>query len=158
MWPGALTPGLVRHVLHFIQFSVEQQDMSPSVVTVEWMDKARDATPGAIVCPLAKVQLVSYTRSLLEGLPQEAPARQEVALVLDPFASYKTYSDTFSTSKKQHGKDKGDMDPAEEDPFHKLRKTVSRLGQVVLASTSSVAVTMRTSRSCVRHTPAHLGC
>jgi len=124
MWPGASTPGLVSLVVHYIRFQLEQKDMSPATVTVEWLDKRRDGTPGAIATTLAKAQLVHHARALISDLPDEKH-KAELSGLLDRFASYKVYGDAFPSPG-----DSGSCLVA--DPFVALRSASSRTGQALL--------------------------
>ena len=126
MWGGASTPALIRQVLHYVIFCLKEKEMAGSAVTVEWLDKSRDGTPGACHRTLAKVQLVMHIHSLLEGLPAHASARKEAPQVMAPFATYATYTATFKKSPVM------DSETAAEDPFVTLRKTLCKAGQTIL--------------------------
>jgi hypothetical protein len=131
MWPGASTPGLVRLVVHYVMFQLEHKDMSPSMVTVEWLDKRRDGTPGAIATTLAKALLVQHARGLVADLSADGP-QKELLDLLSRFETFKTYSDTFLSSKATAEGSTADGSCPDADPYVSLRAKASKTGKSTL--------------------------
>ena len=50
IWDGNVVSHLVLHVILYIMWALEHEMVSPAGITMEWLDKARGGTSGALRC------------------------------------------------------------------------------------------------------------
>jgi len=147
MWDGCDVSCLVLHVLQFIMWALQHEMVSTTGVTMEWLDKTRDGTPGALFKVLAKLQLVLHCRRLVSELPEGTRTKANLETVLSKFTGYDAYNNAFSTptdgdtgeaDASTLGESAADADAstlgesAAEDPFDKLRQTLCKTGMAML--------------------------
>ncbi len=132
-------------VLKAISFQLKFELVVPKAVTVEWLDKSRDGSPGAVLVALAKAQFVDYVRGLVADLATVDPklvVLKEMSGVLDKFADYETYEKSFPTAATTGGADgsalaatqgdqQGDRD-AGDDPVTKAISGLSKAPAAML--------------------------
>ena len=144
MWNGLTASDLVSHVLEHITWALENDEVQTSSITQEWLDKARNGTPGCVARVLAKLQLVANCEGLVAELPATSKTKATLECVLKHFVSYGSYNKAFATrspSASTPGGDASVAEPqpladddqeAEEDPFEKMRAGLCKTGGMVL--------------------------
>jgi hypothetical protein len=90
---------------------------------LEWLDKGKDGSAGAVARILAKIQLVIHCRALTDELPEDSGTRKELTGVLQSFESYKVFEERFGASTPAGG---------DADPYCRARNALSKTGQTVL--------------------------
>ncbi len=82
MWSdGTSTSVLIALVVRYIYWALEHEEVNPSNVTVEWLEKKRDGTPGVVTLVLLKALLVSHVRGIAAELPEAGQTRKELLKV-----------------------------------------------------------------------------
>ena len=89
LWNGLGATHLVDHVLDYILWGLIHEEVEPSQITQEWLDKGRDGTPGTVARVLAKVQLVGQCEASVLELPEGSKSRGAVIGLLEHFKSYR---------------------------------------------------------------------
>ena len=97
MWDDTTTSDLVIHVLEYASWCVShaKYDLEDRGITVEWLDKSRDGTPGHVYLLLAKLQLKTHLASLVAELPSGSSTRADLLKVFEYFRGYACFQDTF---------------------------------------------------------------
>ena len=145
MWSAATTSDLVSHVARYVIWALEHKEVQASQVTMEWLDKAKDGTPGAVPRVLAKLMLVLHCDSLVAELPKDSKTKQNLLTVLESFASYRDYDIAFNNGAAKAdastlGEDSAPADAPtldenataaeqqdqQQDPFEKMREKCAR--------------------------------
>ena len=86
------------YFLEYLKFGLDYEVLQARDVTVEWLDKQRDGTPGAVTTVLGRRQLVMLVGSWVEGLKessQTAALHTELANILPMFENYAAYQIAF---------------------------------------------------------------
>ena len=90
MWSdGTSTSDLIGLVVRYIAWALENEEVSPSNVTGEWLEKKRDGSPGVVTLVLLKALLVSHIRGIVAELPTEGHTHKEMQQVGAFFVSLK---------------------------------------------------------------------
>ena len=99
---------LVLYMLQYIRFAIKFQQIQPRKVTVEWLEKAKDGTPGQVQVVLARKVLVAWLSSFVEDLrsAEVAPSiLTELDIVLPYFQSPDAYEAQFQAGTATSGDD-----------------------------------------------------
>ena len=99
---GPTAAQAVNQFLEYIRFAMTYEYIQPKDVTAEYMDKAKDGTPGAIVTALGRHQVVALVSAWAEDLresTQSGGLYKELAQVIPMFESYPAYANAFPTTK-----------------------------------------------------------
>jgi len=150
MWDECGVSHLVSLVLQYVMWGLQHEVVSVGGVTMEWLDKARDGTPGAVFKVLAKMQMVKHCERLVSELPPGSRTKANLETVLSKFQGYAAYNEAFSTTStgradastlggEAEGADDadastlgGEAECAEPDPYDELRKTLCKTGVAML--------------------------
>ena len=141
MWNDAKPSHLISLVLQYLSWALQHQAISPSTVTVEWLDKTRDGTPGAVFQVLAKNQMVKHCERLVGELPPGTRTKTNLESVIAKFQGHASYNIAFSTASTRgdDGPDGGEGSTPEEggateceDPFDVFRRTLCKTGAAML--------------------------
>ena len=65
---GQPCSALVLYMLQYIRFAIKFEQIQPRKVTVEWLEKAKDGTPGQVQVVLGRKVLFAWLVSLVEDL------------------------------------------------------------------------------------------
>ena len=82
MWSdGTSTSNLIGLVVRYVSWALAHEEVMPHNVTLEWLEKKRDSTPGVVTVVLLKALLVSHIRGMAAELPEEGHTRKEMQKV-----------------------------------------------------------------------------
>ena len=130
MWPDADASTLLGHVLDYIAWALTHEVVKPQGVTVEWLDKSRDGTPGCVQRVFAKAQCVEHFRGVAEEFPTEGATRAELLKVLRYFRSYAAYGQAFGSASTPAGG--GEEREESVDPYETARLELGKVGASLL--------------------------
>ena len=137
MWDGCEVSHLVLHVLQYILWALEHDMVSPAGITMEWLDKARDGTPGALYKALGKIQMAKHCERLVADLPAGTRTKANLEAVVSKFGGYEAYHKAFATPTAstlgEVGADASTLgEVAAGDPFDEFRQTLCKTGATML--------------------------
>ena len=152
MWDGLGAGDLVHLVLQYLMWALNHEEVVASAITMDWLDKGRDGTPGATYKVLAKTQLVLHAKRLVSELPDGTKTKSDLEKLLIHFHGYDAYNAAFSTTSTcgarsadagvggdegdgVHGADAatlGEQASPEDDPFQKMRSELCKTGMTFL--------------------------
>ena len=95
---GDSVSAYVRYVLEYLRFALKFEQIDAKAITVDWIDKSKDGTPGAVQTVLARRSLVGFVGGLVQDLhaAEVAPAvLKELDDILPYFANPSTYEAAF---------------------------------------------------------------
>ena len=96
MWSeSASTSSLCALVIHYIWWALKHEVVAPGSVTGDWLECAKDGTPGVVNLVLCKALLVSHISSIVAELPESSSLRQELVSVLTKFENYACFDAAF---------------------------------------------------------------
>ena len=127
-----MTTDLVRHVLEYIMWALEHEEQTVSGLTIDWLDKTRDGTPGCVSRTLAKIQLVGHVESLVSDLPDSSKTKESLRKLLTSFASYKRYNEVFRDDADASTLGDEEAGRVSRDPLEALRESLCKTGGAVL--------------------------
>ena len=103
MWSdGTSTSALIGLVVRYVSWALEHEEVSPKDVTLEWLEKKRDSTPGVVTLVLLKALLVSHIRDMAAELPEEGHMRKEMQKVRTFAVSPQTSATAHHIFKNLH--------------------------------------------------------
>ena len=59
-------------MIEYIEWALKTGKLETASVTIEWLDKARNHTPGAVSRVLANMQLVANCEGMVSQLPESS--------------------------------------------------------------------------------------
>ena len=83
-------------MIDYIMWALGNDEIQVEKITQEWLDKARDGTPGATSRVLAKLQLASHCEALVAELPDGTKAKTDLTTIMGPYRSYSRYEKAFA--------------------------------------------------------------
>ena len=98
---GYPAASLVTYVLQYVDFLLRMENEKPSDITVVWLDKSRDGTPGAVPVALARMEVIAYVAGLVEDMRTKGVAKTVVSdmdAILPNFPDYIAYEAAFLPS------------------------------------------------------------
>jgi hypothetical protein len=132
---GESTNKYVTYVLQYLEFELNMENLKPTEITVPWLDKNRDGTPGTVTVVLARSLLVGYVTGLIDDLRVNKMANSVVVdfdAILPAFADYILYEATFSSSKTVDAL--AAPQGMDEDPVESFKKknTKTKVGELAV--------------------------
>ena len=88
--------------MRYVSWALEHEEVSPKDVTLEWLEKKRDSTPGVVTLVLLKALLVSHIRDMAAELPEEGHMRKEMQKVRTFAVSPQTSATAHHIFKNLH--------------------------------------------------------
>merc|ERR1711923_330651 len=135
MWSGSTsTSSLFAHVVHFLWWALEHEEVTPAEVTMAWLLKKTDGTPGVVDLVLCKALLVSHIAIAVAELPESSTLRQELASVLEKFQNYTCFDAAFNSETAGEAARRAEEPvDGEADKYQIFRKSLSTMPNAMLA-------------------------
>ena len=134
---------LVLYVLQYMRFALKFEQIDARTITIEWMDKSKDGTPGMVTTVLARRAVILYVQALVEDLRRAGVAPsilsemdQVLPFFMDP-ESYeaKFHSDPLGATQgeseevdaEEGEKEEGQQDDALEDVKKQFQNKITHM-------------------------------